>query len=152
MSAPFTASAYEALPAGVYPAVLLGIEKGTSEQFGDFLKWSFNVRTADGGEAPLSAVSSISTGPKSKAYKWAAAMLGRNPAAGQPEDLEGLTCQLHVTVNEEGFNRIESVLPLASTAPPRTAPPAMDAPPARLAPAVSAAAFDVAPVSADLPF
>jgi hypothetical protein len=139
MTAMFTASTYEAIPEGIYPAQLLGIEKLPSEAFGEFLKWSFRLRLADGNTSDLSAASSTSTGPKSKAYKWAAVLLGHAPAPGAAEDLTGKVCQLHVIVNEDGFNRVEALLPKSASA---TAPAVVfeDSPPAKLAPA------------ADLPF
>lgn len=145
MTANFTASEYEAIDPGIYPAQLVGIEKLNSETFGEFLKWSFKVRLADGTLGDLSAASSTATGPKSKAYKWAAALLGHTPVAGATEDLAGKVCQLNVVVNEEGFNRIDALLPAvkgAAAAPEPVASGFPDSPPARLE----------APVSADLPF
>ncbi len=116
MTAMFTASTYEAIPEGIYPAQLTAIERLPSEAFGEFLKWSFNLRLADGSTVETSGASSTANGPKSKGYKWATALLGHAPVAGAGEDLAGKTCQLHVIVNEDGFNRIEAVLPAAKIA------------------------------------
>ena len=125
MVASFTAETYEPIEAGVYPATLVGIEEAESEQFGKFRKWTFAVDLGDGGEAYLlSAPSSPASGPKSKAYKWASALLGRAPVPGEPVNLEGKKCSLHVIVNEDGFNRVESVLPVPTTRRPATGKPA----------------------------
>jgi hypothetical protein len=143
MTASFTASEYEALPAGLYGAQLVSIERQPGDQFGDYLRWTFNVRLADGSSTQVGFNTSTNTGPRSNAYKWATGLLGHKPAPGQAEDLTGLTCQLAIVVNDEGFNRIESVMPgkaAVAAAPAATFP---DSPPARLEPTAA---------SADLPF
>src|SRR3990167_2991897 len=119
MTATFTATTYEAIAEGVYPAQLVSIERAPSDAFGEFLKWTFNLRLPDGSRSELSAASSTATGPKSKGYRWASVLLGHVPAPGSAEDLTGKVCQIHVIVNEEGFNRVEAVLP-ASPANPET--------------------------------
>jgi len=110
MSATFQASTYDALDPGVYPATLIAIETGSND-FGGFRKWKFRVQTA-GGEQELSAMTSDASGPRSKAYAWATALLGHKPT-GEPEELDGKTCQLVLIVNDDGYNRIDSVLPPA---------------------------------------
>jgi hypothetical protein len=146
MAANFEASEYDALPAGLYPAKVVSIEKKSptdpSAGFGDYLRWTFLVQQANGTPTTLSANSSTATGPKSKAHKWATAILGAAPKAGQPVDLAGRYCQLSLIVNEDGFNRIDTILPAAST--PTAAARPDDAPFQAPAPA--------APVSSDIPF
>lgn len=132
MTATFTASTYEAIPEGIYGAQLVSIEKLPSEAFGEFLKWSFNLRLSDGSVGEISGASSTATGPKSKGYKWATALLGHAPVAGAAEELAGRTCQLHIIVNEDGFNRIEAVMPAKAGAAVAPAPVADDSPPRRL--------------------
>jgi len=126
MTAQFTATEYEAIEAGVYPARLDSIERATSETYGDFLKWSFTLKLPDGTFSPLTAASSTASGPKSKGYKWASAILGHNPKPAEDVDLAGKQCQVHIIVNDEGFNRIEAVLPLSPPITPvaaeKTAP------------------------------
>jgi len=132
MTASFTATEYEALEAGLYPAQLLSIEQQASDTYGDFLKWTFKLRLADGSYTELSAASSMATGPKSKAYKWAAALLGQAPQPGAAQDLAGKVCSLNIIVNEDGFNRVDAVLPMNQPGlAPGTAP---DAPPVRIEP------------------
>lgn len=134
MTAQFEASEYDALPAGLYQAKVVSIEKKApndpSSGFGDYLRWTFLVQQANGVPTTLSANSSTATGPKSKAHKWATAILGSAPLPGKPVDLAGRYCQLSLIVNEEGFNRIDTILP-AATAPapvPVAEPVRMDAP------------------------
>jgi hypothetical protein len=142
MGALFTASAYEALEEGVYAAELISIDKGTSESYGDFLRWNFSVTLSDGTLAPVTAASSASTGPKSKAYKWATALLGHAPVAGQPEELAGKKAQLHLIINDDGFNRVESVLPAAKATARRGPAPVV----------AEASADNTDPQDAALPF
>lgn len=142
MTAMFTASTYEAIPEDTYPAQLISIEQLASEAYGDFLKWSFRLRLADGTISEISGASSTATGPKSKAYKWATALLGHAPTAGSAQDLAGKACQLHVTVNEDGFNRIEAVLPSKKgTSPAPVTKVFDDSPPARLEPVAESTAL-----------
>lgn len=114
-AAAFSATSYEPIDPGIYPGRLDSIESGTSETYGEFRKWNFTLKLTDGSFQTLSAVSSTASGPKSKGYKWAAALLGRNPKAGETLDLTGKLCQVHVIVNDDGFNRVEAVLPVAAT-------------------------------------
>lgn len=147
MAANFEATEYDALPAGLYQARVVSIEKKSptdpSSGFGDYLRWTFLVQQANGTPTTLSANSSTATGPKSKAHKWATAILGAAPRAGQPVDLAGRYCQLSLIINEEGFNRIDTILPAAAapTPVPVAEPVRMDAPIAT-----------AAPVSSDIPF
>ncbi len=104
----FHATSYEALPAGVYPAILEGIEVGEND-LGGYRKWRFAAETAEGVRA-VTAMTSDASGPKSKAFKWATVLLGRKPGDAE-EQLVGLPCRLHLIVNDEGFNRVEALLP-----------------------------------------
>lgn len=119
MAATFVAQEYEAIEPGVYAAQLVGIERietPTSEFGKEANKWTFLVDLGDGTETPFSALTSLAAGSASKSYKWATALLGRPPAVGEEVNLEGLKCQLHIIVNEKGFNRIETVIPAAKPA------------------------------------
>ncbi len=104
----FRAATYDAVDPGIYDAVLEGIEEGEND-FGDFRKWRFTAQTPV-GEHAITAMTSGASGPKSKAYKWAAVLLGHKPT-GDEERLAGLPCQLHLIVNDDGFNRVEALLP-----------------------------------------
>ena len=101
---------YDALDEGIYDAVLDGIEEGDND-FGAFRKWTFLVQTPD-GERTITAMTSGASGPKAKAYKWASVLLGHKPT-GEEEQLHGLPCQVHLIVNDDGFNRVETLLPAA---------------------------------------
>ena len=110
-TAVFQASEYDALPPGVYDAVVVEISDESSAAYGAFRKWTFTV-TTDEGEQPLTAATSAASGPKSKAYQWASVLIGHKPG-DDAVDLVGRRCQLVLTVNAEGFNRVESMLPPA---------------------------------------
>lgn len=104
----FRAASYEAIPAGVYDATLTTLSEGEND-FGSYRKWTFAVETP-GGTKDLSAMTSGASGPRSKAYSWAQALLGRKPGTDE-EQLTGLRCQVHLVVNDEGFNRVAALLP-----------------------------------------
>ncbi len=101
------------LPSGDYDAIHVTIEERESRDGSTFKIWTFE--TADAVE--LSATSSLNSGPSSKAFKWAQAILGRTPTADEFDDdlavLAGMPCRLVVVVDEDGYNRIDSVLPAA---------------------------------------
>lgn len=113
----FRAASYDAIDEGIYPAVVAGIEEGEND-FGAFRKWSFLVETPD-GERTVTAMTSGASGPRSKAYSWASVLLGRKPG-DQDEELAGLPCQVHLTVNEDGYNRVGTLLPPAKQQPEST--------------------------------
>jgi hypothetical protein len=130
----FQASAYEAIVPGVYDASVLGIETGENE-YGPFRRWRFRVITPD-GETELTAMTSGASGPRSKAYGWAATLLGRRPSDGE-EQLSGRRCQLVLTVNDDGFNRVAEILP-----PKPGTPPPADKSTVNLKPNASTLGFD----------
>jgi hypothetical protein len=101
---------------GVYPAILTSIgtkviEKGAYA--GETIRiWKFQVEV-DGKSESIEASSSLAFGPKSKAYQWFTALMGRNPVFGEKNvQLAGRPCRLHLIVDEEsGYNRVAAVLP-----------------------------------------
>lgn len=114
----------QALDPGIYPAKVTKLETKTTDS-GTFRIWSFDV----GGET-ITASSSMMFGPKSKTYKWVTALIGRTPVPGEKLEVVGLSCQLHIIVDEDsGYNRVEAVLPSsngvrrASPTTPSTASP-----------------------------
>lgn len=106
----------QAIDAGIYPATLTKlelkeIEKG--EYAGDTIRiWTFNVEV-DGKLEPVSGSSSLAFGPKSKAYEWFTAIMGRSPVFGEKGvDIVGRRCSLWLIVDpDSGYNRIKQVLP-----------------------------------------
>jgi hypothetical protein len=110
-----------AVDEGIYPAVLTKLDLKTIEGGDTFRIWTFDV-TADGEVKKITASSSLMLGPKSKAYKWVSALLGRRPEPGEKIEVVGYPCQLHLIVDEDtGYNKVESVLPAGGKVAPRTA-------------------------------
>lgn len=100
----------QALDPGIYPARVMNLETKTTDA-GTFRIWSFEV-DAGGEKHKVSASSSMMFGPKSKTYKWVTALIGRTPVPGEKLEVIGLSCQLHVIVDDDsGYNRVETVLP-----------------------------------------
>ena len=104
----------DALGAGVYSAVLRTIEEGSNEN-GDFRRWTFDVALPDGSTRELRAFSTTAGGPRSKAHKWAATLLGHKPPVGEPVDVTGKACRVVLTINEDGYNRVGDLLPPESS-------------------------------------
>jgi hypothetical protein len=105
----------ENLPDGLYQGRLFGIEERESDT-GPYLRWSVDIEYK-GDTVKRAGNTSASFGPKSKAYRWATALLGRRPRAGEEIDadkLAGRPCLVQITTTEGpdgGFNRIEAILP-----------------------------------------
>lgn len=127
-----------AVEEGIYPAVLTKIDLKTTDAGDTFRIWSFDV-TANGETKKITSSSSMMLGPKSKAYKWVSALLGRRPAPGDKIEVVGLPCQLHLIVDEDtGYYKVESVLPAGGShvlPPPQPAAPAASQPMVAAAPA-----------------
>jgi hypothetical protein len=130
--------ALSTVPAGTYPATFLGLEAKESREGNPYYRWSFEASTTN-GVREVSGVSSPNTGPKAKAYRWLAGLIGRRPGPDELIDenkLIGQACLIVVEENDDGFGNVVEVLP-----------------PARLSDAAVAAYADQADAElADLPF
>jgi hypothetical protein len=124
-------------PAGTHPAVFDAIEQRTSREGAPFWRWAFTVQTPDGTRA-ISGASSTNTGPKSKAYRWFTALLGRKPVANETlgSNLAGRACMVVIVEGDDGYTDLEDVLPAfgvveqtAMNLPYRAAPRRTDEPP-----------------------
>lgn len=110
---------------GAYEAVCTDVE--VREKDGNnYRRWTFTL--VDNPDKSVTATSSMSVSPKSKGGKWIAALIGRPPVMGESVEVIGAPCTIGVTLNDDGFSTIESVLP-RKAAPARKAPVnAVDAP------------------------
>ncbi len=106
-------------PPGTFPAKLVSIEDKTSKRDGNpYRRWEFTALTAEGPER-VSGVSSVATGPSSKAHRWLRALLGRPPQRDERisvADLEGRPCVVVLETNDDGFTNVADVLPRVSEA------------------------------------
>jgi hypothetical protein len=138
----------ETQAAGTYHALFGGIEEDEGE-YGIFWKWTFHVYLADGGTNAVGDISSDNFGPRSKANKWTAGMLGRPIAPGEVvefDELKGTPCVVDVIIDPaSGYNKIDNVRP----APAQQQPAAPAAAPA--APVASAPVAPVAPAPVPAP-
>jgi hypothetical protein len=101
------------IPVGTYPGKLTDLGVKVSEQYGNFRTWDF---TLDNG-SQVGGASSMHTGPKSKAGRWAMALLGRKPEKGEKVTLLGLPCLVVVGLDKNDWPVVTDVLPpLASAA------------------------------------
>lgn len=120
----------EAIPAGLYPAVLVNVSTKTLEKgqyAGDTIRiWTFAV-DYQGETKKVDGSSSLAFGPASKSYEWFMALMGRPPVFGEKNvQIAGRPCTLNLTVNDNGYNRVKDVLP--PTGPQKAAAPAPAAP------------------------
>ena len=100
------------IPAGIYPATFMGIEHGSNDN-GTFWLWRFLARNGD-EDVEVTATSSPRITPRTKAAKWLGGM-GVDVEVGKDIDFGMLTdmpVQLVIIINEAGYSRIESVLPI----------------------------------------
>lgn len=114
---PFEITAYvPSVAPGVYQAVCTSVEKRAAKDgSGDFRVWEFTLR--DGTGRTVSASSSMSTTPKSKAGKWLTTLIGHAPAVGETVEPVGKPCTIVVELNEDGYERIAAVSAPSEAAP-----------------------------------
>jgi hypothetical protein len=107
-----TIKAPDSAPPGTYPAAFDALEERTSRDGVPFWRWSFTVQTSDGPRS-ISGASSTNTGPKSKAYRWFTALLGRRPAANETlgTNLAGRACLVVLAEGEDGYTDLVDILP-----------------------------------------
>ena len=151
-----TVGAIPIVPDGTYPATLIGLEQFEAADFNNpedsktLRRWTFGLDgevDADGNPAEIDGVSSTALGPRSKAYGWIEALLGRKLEKGESVTRSSLlnkTCLVTVEQNEDGYSKITAVVPApkargGGTSPASAAPVAEtfpDSPPARVGQAV----------------
>ena len=143
------------LEPGTYEATLTALEDfhyddGEGEK--TLRRWTFGTDEVDAatGEAiSIDGVSSLATGPKSKAFAWLTALIGRTPTTGEsftPSTLVGRPCMVTVILNDDGYSKVSAVVP-----PPKRKPVAAPAPAFVAAPAAAVEATAEA-ASTELPF
>jgi hypothetical protein len=119
---PFTATAYiPSIKPGIYPAICTGVEERSpkADPGNIFRVWTFQL--TDGSLRSVDGSSSLSTSPKSKGGKWAAALIGHFPEVGEEIAPEGLPCTIIVAIKDTtGYEYVETVAP-PTEAPSRVA-------------------------------
>ena len=119
MSESFRIPERAAVPDGSYDATLKSIETKTSNDGEQYRRWAFNV-AFEGKDVEITGMSSTKLGPKSKAYKWLTAILGREPGPGEEiafSSLVGSPCRIEVAENANGYSGVEDVKRTATAAP-----------------------------------
>jgi hypothetical protein len=120
---------FEVVQPGSYRAQIGEITE-IETSYGNSYRWDFWPIIEDGSQQKVTDLSTTSFTTRSKAYKWTAAALNRQPAAGENIDfgtLAGKWVQIVVSINENGYNKVEMVSPDTQPAPaavPAQAPPA----------------------------
>lgn len=101
---------------GIYEGTLesVKVEPSKDPRFpNDFRKWVFLLKV-DGELTPLSATSSLNTGPRSKSYEWLSALLRRPLKAGEHiDDPVGQRVMITVADNEKGYSTIMALSAIA---------------------------------------
>ena len=141
-----TVGAIATVEDGTYPATLIGLEDFEAPDFNNpednktLRRWSFGLNDevdSEGNPAEIDGVSSIALGPRSKAYGWIEALLGRKLEKGESitrSQLLNKECLVKVEQNDMGYSKITGVIPTpkkrAGTSPAANSFP--DSPPAKL--------------------
>jgi len=138
-----TVGAVPIVPDGTYPATLIGLEDFEAPDFNNpednktLRRWTFGLDgelDADGNPAEIDGVSSTALGPRSKAYAWIEALLGRKLEKGESiarSQLLNKGCLVEVKQNEAGYSKINAVLPAPRRKGPDSGPLFPDSPPRR---------------------
>ena len=101
-----TSGSNKNIPPGTYKAQLTEVSIRNGET-GDYRLWDF-VAEVNGELLPISGTSSMNTSPKSKAYAWLTALIGRAPQSGeQIEDPIGKTVLMTISQKDNGFPKID---------------------------------------------
>jgi hypothetical protein len=118
-----TVGAIPIVPDGTYPATLIGLEDFEAPDFNNpedtktLRRWTFGLDgevDVDGNPAEIDGVSSTALGPRSKAYGWIEALLGRKLEKGETVTRSSLlnkTCLVTVEQNDDGYSKIAAVVP-----------------------------------------
>lgn len=116
MTENFIAIVEEVVPVlapGVYPARFAKIAEQSNDN-GTFWMWTFVVE--DGNNVvEITATTSPRITPKTKSGKWLTILMGRQPEIGENVNFANVIdtdCQIVVAINEAGYSRIESILPI----------------------------------------
>lgn len=162
-----TVGAVPIVPDGTYPGTLIALEDFLAPDFNNpddnktLRRWTFGLDgevDVDGNPAEIDGVSSTALGPRSKAYEWIEALLGRKLDKGETitrSMLLNKTCLVKVEQNKDGYSKVTAIIPAprarGGTSPASQQPPLVtypDSPPARLEPVRTGTAVDVD----DIPF
>ena len=127
---------------GTYPATLIGLEdkqvpdRDNPEDNMTLRIWSFSLDAldSDGNPAEVEGISSTALGPRSKAYKWITALLGRKLENGEEikrSMLLNRRCMVTVAANDAGYSKVADVVPAPKAKPgiPDEGPLFPDSPP-----------------------
>jgi len=118
-----TVGAVPIVPDGTYPATLIGLEDFDAPDFNNpedtktLRRWTFGLDgevDPDGNPAEIDGVSSTALGPRSKAYGWLEALLGRKLEKGESVTRSSLLnkpCLVRVEANDDGYSKIAAVVP-----------------------------------------
>jgi hypothetical protein len=102
------------VPPGVYSATFTGFEPTTHAEFGDGLKWSFEIVDGKFAGKTATRVTGAKPTPKNAAGKVLAALAGCKATDGltiDADELVGRKYQIVVGETESGFTRVNDILP-----------------------------------------
>lgn len=108
------------LPAGIYDAYFARISEESNDQ-GTYWLWVFVAKNGD-ETVEITATSSPKVTARTKSAKWLAGM-GVDVAVGSKvnfDDLIDMPVKIVVAINDQGYSRIESVLPYGVADAPKS--------------------------------
>jgi hypothetical protein len=101
---------------GIYPATVEKLEPQNGT-YGDYIQWNFSLMSR-GKAVTVTGLTSMTFNPKSKFYKWASAIVGKQFKEEEELDtdqLHGAPCRVYLIVKEldggGSINQVERVLP-----------------------------------------
>jgi len=119
MSLQFEISQSGGPPAGIYRAKFKDVESTEHKEFGDGLKWVFEVETGDHAGELATRITSPKPTPKNAAGRMIRQVSGQSLAAGQTLDLVpfvGKSYLVQVAETQSGATRVETVMPAEGAA------------------------------------
>lgn len=102
------------IPPGAYPATVTSVETTVNPRDNStFRVWTFVL---DKGNQ-VDGTSSLLTGPKSKTWQWASAILGGSPKGVPLSSLAGKRCIVTIVEGASGYPKVDQVLPYMDIVP-----------------------------------
>lgn len=114
----------EPIPTGEYPVQLKELTT-VDGKYGEQLRFKFEVVKGEYAGRVLIAFASPSGSPNSKCVRWASALMGRTPQAGEQLDLQELVGKyaravvvVKSTADGREVNAVQEILPARRPTPP----------------------------------
>ncbi len=103
-----TVQQIEGIPDGVYPAIFLGVEE-TTTQYGQAYRWKFELANDENCGRHVNRMTGVRNNDRTNCGKTALDLMGS--LTGNTADYEGAEYQLKLSMQDNGFSKIDALWP-----------------------------------------